>query len=85
MTPEDLIQRFHLAPLTGEGGLYRRTYCSARELPAEAFGPQYPPAPARPPAPPLNISLRPSPIPGFTGCLRMRSITFIWETRWHCF
>lgn len=42
MTPEDLIQRFHLAPLTGEGGLYRRTYCSARELPAEAFGPQYP-------------------------------------------
>ena len=42
MTPEDLIPRFHLAPLTGEGGLYRRTYCSARELPAEAFGPQYP-------------------------------------------
>lgn len=42
MTPEDLIQRFQLAPLTGEGGLYRRTYCSTRELPAEAFGPQYP-------------------------------------------
>lgn len=41
-TLDEVIERFDLAPLTGEGGLFRRTYCSRAVLDAQAFGTQYP-------------------------------------------
>lgn len=41
-TVNELIARFSLSPLTGEGGLFRRTYCSADRIPAEVFGTRFP-------------------------------------------
>ena len=34
-TIAQIIDRFQLSPLTGEGGLFRRTYCSTDLIPAE--------------------------------------------------
>lgn len=42
ITAEDIIKRFQLSPLTGEGGLFRRTYCSPDVLPAEVYGSRFP-------------------------------------------
>ena len=41
-TIEELIERFRLAPLSGEGGLFRRTYCSRDMLPQSIFAGRYP-------------------------------------------
>lgn len=43
-TIEEIKARFGLSPLVGEGGLFRRTYCSADVLGQEAFGGRYPEA-----------------------------------------
>lgn len=41
-TIQQIIDRFQLSPLTGEGGLFRRTYCSTDLIPAEVFGRRFP-------------------------------------------
>lgn len=41
-TIQEIIDRFQLSPLTGEGGLFRRTYCSSDLLPPEIFGTRFP-------------------------------------------
>lgn len=41
-TIQEIMERFQLAPLTGEGGLFRRTYLSGDVLGREAFSGRYP-------------------------------------------
>ena len=41
-TIAQIIDRFQLSPLTGEGGLFRRPYCSTDLIPAEIFGRRFP-------------------------------------------
>lgn len=41
-TISEIVERFGLSPLTGEGGLFRRTYCSTDLIPAEVFGKRFP-------------------------------------------
>ena len=41
-TVKEIMERFRLAPLTGEGGLFRRTYLSGDVLGREAFDGRYP-------------------------------------------
>lgn len=43
-TIQEIVERFQLSPLTGEGGLFRRTYCSTDVLEREAFQGKYPEA-----------------------------------------
>ena len=40
-TLEDIIRRFALSPLSGEGGLFRRTYASTDVLSAKCYGERY--------------------------------------------
>lgn len=40
-TVQEIIRRFRLSPLSGEGGMFRRTYCSVDMLPAEVFSDRY--------------------------------------------
>ena len=40
-TLEDIIRRFALSPLNGEGGLFRRTYASTDVLSAKSYGERY--------------------------------------------
>ena len=40
-TLEEIIRRFALSPLSGEGGLFRRTYASADVLSAKSYGERY--------------------------------------------
>ena len=40
-TPEQVIERFELAPLPGEGGYFRETYRSADRIPASALPARY--------------------------------------------
>ena len=40
-TLEEIVRRFELSPLSGEGGLFRRTYASADVLNAKSYGERY--------------------------------------------
>lgn len=41
-TISEILERFDLAPLEGEGGMFRRTYASRTILPAKTYGEHYP-------------------------------------------
>ena len=40
-TLEEIVRRFELSPLSGEGGLFRRTYASTDVLSAKSYGERY--------------------------------------------
>lgn len=41
-TAEEVIRRFDLRPLPGEGGMFRQTYCAAERIPRAALPARYP-------------------------------------------